>query len=308
MKIAEDKKAAIHLCMSNDIGWDLYRSFLAVLAEGSLSAAARALGMTQPTVGRHIAALEKALGVVLFTRTPSGLMPAEAAWRLRSHAETMRSAAAALQRAAEGSWGEGVQGTVRVSASEVMGVEVLPPIMAALREAYPRLRVELVLSNRVQDLLRREADIAVRMTQPQQELLIARRVRSVEVGLHAHPHYLAQHGMPESLAELGQHSLIGFDRETPFIRAASSAWPTWTRESFALRCDSDLGQLALLRAGCGIGVCQVALAQREPRLERVLPQQFSMQLETWVTMHEDLRRSLACKTTFDALVQGLSDA
>ncbi|MBV8247738.1 MAG: LysR family transcriptional regulator [Comamonas sp.] len=293
--------------MDNNIGWDLYRSFLAVLAEGSLSAAARALGIAQPTVGRHIAALEKALGVALFTRMQTGLMPTEAALSLRGHAEAMNSAAAALQRAAEGQNGEGVQGTVRVSASEVVGVELLPPILAALRQAHPRLRIELVLTNRVQDLLRREADIAVRMTQPQQEQLIARRVPSRAVGLHAHPSYLAQHGMPQNLAELGRHALIGFDRETPFIRAARSAWPSWTREAFALRSDSDLGQLALIRAGCGIGACQVALAQREPKLVRVLPRQFELQLETWITMHEDLRSSAACKATFEALVRGLSD-
>lgn len=129
----------------------------------------------QPTVGRHVAALEKALGIVLFTRSQIGLMPTEAALSLRGYAESMRSTAAALERAAA-SQGTGVRGTVRVTASDVIGVEVLPPIIAGLRDEHPDLVIELVLTDRVQDLLRREADIAVRMTRPRQELLVARRI------------------------------------------------------------------------------------------------------------------------------------
>ena len=160
--IAEHEPSAIHLCMTWTISWELYRSFLGVLREGSLSGAARALGITQPTVGRHVAALEEALEVVLFTRSQVGLLPTEVALALRTHAEAMESTAASLQRAASGQ-GEGVRGVVRVSTSEVVAVEVLPPIVAKLREAHPALKVELVSTNRVQDLLRREADIAVRM-------------------------------------------------------------------------------------------------------------------------------------------------
>jgi DNA-binding transcriptional LysR family regulator len=153
--------------MTSDVGWELYRSFLAVLDEGSLSGAARSLGVAQPTVGRHIAALEKSLRLALFTRSPLGLMPTEAALSLRVFAESMKSTAAALERAAT-SQGTGVRGTVRVTASDVIGVEVLPPIIARLRDRHPELVVELLLTNRVQDLLRRAADIAVRMLRPRQ--------------------------------------------------------------------------------------------------------------------------------------------
>lgn len=291
--------------MAKEIGWELYRTFLAVLSEGSLSGAARALGITQPTVGRHISSLEGALGVSLFTRSQTGLLPTEAALSLRSYAEGMRSTAAALQRAAA-SHGAGVKGTVRVSASEVVGAELLPPILRELREQYPDLSIELVLTNRLQDLLQREADIAVRMTAPKQDALMARRVDSRTIGLHAHREYLAQRGTPRSAAELARHSLIGFDAETPFIRAARKAIPVWTRESFSLRADSDLAQLALIRAGCGIGACQVGIASRDPSLVRVLPTQFELKLDTWVTMHEDLRSSSRCLVTFHALVRGLS--
>ena len=171
--------------MASDISWDLYRSFLGVLREGSLSGAARALGITQPTAGRHIAALEEVLGTALFTRSQAGLMPTEVAAGLRAYAEAMESTAAALERAATGH-GEDVRGVVRISASEVIGVEVLPPILARLRERNPELKVELVVTNQVQDLLRREADIAVRMMRPRQEQLVARRVGQITLGLHAH--------------------------------------------------------------------------------------------------------------------------
>jgi DNA-binding transcriptional LysR family regulator len=291
--------------MASEIGWELYRSFLGVLKEGSLSGAARASGVAQPTVGRHIAALEKALGVALFTRSPTGLLPTDAALALRTYAESLESTAAALERAAA-SQGAGVRGVVRITASEVIGVEVLPPILARLHEEHPHLQVELVLTNRVQDLLRREADIAVRMTRPRQENLVARRVGEVEIGLHATREYLDRHGIPRATSELGEHALIGFDQANAFIRSASKSLPALQREMFSLRADSDLAQLALIRAGAGIGLCQVPLARRSDALVRLLPRQISLSLEIWITMHEDLRARAGCRVTFDALVAGLS--
>ncbi|RRH82528.1 LysR family transcriptional regulator [Variovorax beijingensis] len=290
--------------MTSNIGWELYRSFLGVLREGSLSGAARALGITQPTAGRHVAALEKALGVVLFTRSQVGLMPTEVALALQTHAEAMESTAASLERAAT-SQGEGVRGVVRISASEVIGVEVLPPIVARLREQHPALKVELVSTNRVQDLLRREADIAVRMVRPKQEQLVARRIGKVELGFHARKEYLLRHGTPRRMEELAGHAVIGYDQPSAFVRNAGKALQGYGREAFSLRTDSDLAQLALIRAGAGIGICQVGLARRNEALIRVLPRTFSMKLETWVTMHEDLRNSPRCRAAFDALVEGL---
>ncbi|MBW3508336.1 LysR family transcriptional regulator [Janthinobacterium sp. NKUCC06_STL] len=290
--------------MNPSIAWEYYRSLLAVLKHGSLSGAARALAITQPTVGRHIAALEQALGATLFTRSQLGLLPTEVALALRPHAETMEHTAALMERAAS-SQGQGVAGVVRIAASEVVGVEVLPPILARLRARHPGLVIELVLSNKVQDLLRREADIAVRMLRPRQEQLVARKVGEIELGLHAHADYLARHGTPLALADLARHAVIGYDEASPFVRNAGAAFKGFTRDNFAWRSDSDLAQLALIRAGAGIGVCQVGLAARDPALRRVLPQAFSLPMETWITMHEDLRGSLRCRATFDALAEGL---
>lgn len=283
--------------------WQWYRSFLAVLDQGSLSAAARALGLTQPTLGRHIDALEAALGLKLFVRSYDGFAPTDAALSLRPYAAGLADTAAALRRAAT-SHGGGVRGTVRITASEVVGVEVLPPILAALREQHPELAIELVLSNEVDDLLRREADIAVRMTRPTQAALVARRVGAIDLGLHARPDYLARRGTPRRLEELTDHNVIGFDRETPWLRRLQEQLGGLDRSMFALRADSDLAQLAAIRAGFGLGICQLPLARRSG-LTRVLPKPFAFQLDTWVAMHEDLRTSPRCAATFAALVDGL---
>ncbi len=198
-----------------------------------------------------------------------------------------------------------MRGTVRITASDVIGVEVLPPIIAGLRDEHPELVVELVLTDRIQDLLRREADIAVRMTRPRQELLVARRIGQIELGMFAHQRYLSRRGTPNSMADVAHHALIGFDQPTLFVRGAGKSLSGWRREAFAMRTDNNLAQLALIRAGAGIGVCQSAIARRDDALVRLFPLQFSLPLETWVTMHEDLRNSPRCRIAFDALVNGL---
>ena len=284
--------------------WDLYRTFLAVLTENSLSGAARALGLTQPTVARHIDALEAAIGYDLFVRSQRGLAPTEAALELRPYAETLASTSSALLRAASGH-GAAVRGVVRISASEVIGVEVLPPILAELRAQHPELIIDLVLSNSLDDLLRREADIAVRMVEPIHEALVARHVGAIVLGLHAHKHYLDRRGIPSTLEDLRQHDVIGFARETPAIRSMLRRVSGFEHMNFALKSDSDLAQLAAIRAGCGIGVCQVPLAARERHLVRVLADGFKLDLGTWVVMHEDLKSSPRCRAVFDALVKGL---
>jgi DNA-binding transcriptional LysR family regulator len=286
--------------------WELYRSFLAVMREGSLSAAARALGLTQPTLGRHIGELEAALGgSALFTRSPSGLAPTETARELVPHAEAMAAAAEALVRAASGEKSE-ARGVVRITASEIIGAEVLPPILAEFRAEHPGIAVELVLSNRTDDLLRREADIAVRMVRPTQASLVAKHLGRIALGLHAHRRYLEAHGRPRSLEELVRHALIGFDREMRSRRLLQDVGLTLTRENFAFRADSDLAQLAAIRAGFGIGVCQIGIARREPDLVHLLSDGFGLGLEVWVVMHEDLRTSRRVRLLFDHLAGGLA--
>ncbi|HLI67747.1 MAG TPA: LysR family transcriptional regulator [Caulobacteraceae bacterium] len=286
--------------------WSLYRAFLAVIDAGSLSGAARQLGLTQPTVGRQIEALEQTLGgLALFTRSPSGLRPTDAALALRPHAEAMAAAAEALLRTASGAADE-ARGLVRVTTSHVMGAEVLPEILAGFHEAHPEIAIELVLSDRQEDLLRRDADIAVRMARPTQGALTARRIGSVPVGLFAHRRYLQRHGEPTSLDQAGA-SAIGFDRNVEMLSALQALDIHLDREMFALRTDSDVAQMAALRAGFGVGACQFGIARRDPNLVPVLRDSFRFDLECWVAMHEDLRATLRMRLMFDALAAGLAD-
>jgi len=286
------------------LDWDHYRTFLAILQEGSQSGAARALGLTQPTVGRHLDALELAAGKPLFLRSYQGLLPTETALSMRAYAETMAASAAALARAASGD-GDSPEGTVRISASEVIGLEVLPPILTRLQQAYPRLAIELSLSDAVEDLLKQQADIAVRMVEPTQEALVNRRIGGIPIGLYAHRSYLERHGTPETLEDLASHRLIGFDHQLAYVREALKKYPAFAALDFQFRTDSNVAQLAMIRAGGGIGMCQKALGARDPELVPLLSDQLDVKLMTFLVMHENLRMVPRCRVAFDALAEGL---
>lgn len=290
--------------MNREPSWDLYRAFATVLRHGSLSAAARVLGLTQPTVSRQIDALETALGTTLFLRTHQGLSPTAAAVRLEPHAETLLQTCATLGRSASSV--DAVDGTVRVTAGEMVGIAYLLPALSGLRRTHPRLHLELSLSDAIEDLLRRAADVAVRMTEPTQNALLVRRVNSVEMGLYAHQDYLNRKGIPGNWKELGEHDLIGFDTETPTIRAVAKSRPWLRRANFSLRTDSGPAQHAAIQNGFGIGYCQSRLAARDPAMVRVLGDDFSLTFGMWVVMHESLRTDPACRAVFDALVKALA--
>lgn len=285
--------------------WENQRAFLAVLRGGSLSAAARELGVAQPTVRRRIEALEQALGAPLFTRSPTGLLPTESARALGPHAEAMASAAAAFRRAASGP-GEELAGTVRITASDVVGAEVLPAILAGLQARHRKLQLEVHLSNRTQDLLRQEADIAVRMVRPAQAALRIKKVGTVRLGLFASADFVARHGVPRTWEELTAFPLVGPDRETGDLRAFTAVFGPQIIPALSYRTDSHLAQIAAIRAGAGIGICQMGLAARAPRLVQVLPDRFTHGLETFLAMHEDLSRVRRVRTVFDHLAQALA--
>ncbi|KCZ91818.1 LysR family transcriptional regulator [Hyphomonas johnsonii] len=288
------------------LSWDHCRSLLSVYRTGSLSAAARALGVTQPTVARHVEQLEQALGgAALFTRSPQGLAPTEAAETLIPHARAMEASAAAMVRAASGP-DDALAGTVRITASEVIGIEVLPAMLASLGAVHPQLTFELVATNETADLLRRDADIAVRMVRPSQGALIARKVGDIRLGMFARQDYLARRGTPAAIEDLAGHALIGFDHETTAAQSLRDRGLDIRREVFSFRTDSDAAQLSAIRAGLGIGICQVALARRDPQLVRLFPDTMAFPLETWVTMHGDLRGNQRVRLVFDHLATGLS--
>jgi DNA-binding transcriptional LysR family regulator len=284
--------------------WHLFRAFLAVVREGSLSSAARALGATQPTMGRQIAALEESLGVTLFIRSLDGLSPTDAGLRLIPWAEAMAAAAEAAQRSASGEVDE-EQGTVRIAASDVIGANVLPTILTRLHAAHSRIAVELALSNRNEDLLRGDADIAVRMVRPTQSALVAKRIGRIDVGLYGHRRYLKARPMPRKLEDLRQHVLIGYDREQAYLRLFERMGVPLTRDNFAFRADSELAQLAALSSGYGIGVNQLGIAKRDKNLVPVLHSEFIFPMEMWLVMHRDLRGNRRIRLAFDHLAAEL---
>lgn len=289
---------------ASEPGWELYRSFLAVVREGSLSGAARLLGLTQPTVGRHVDALEAALEISLFTRSQNGLRPTAGAAALVPHIEAMASAAGAIRRAASGEALE-ERGAVRVTASEMVGVEVLPPALATFREAHPHIDIELVLSNRTADLLRREADIAVRMVKPTQQMLVTRKIGVVHIGLHAHPRYLQRRGTPRSLEAVRTHPLVGFDSAASVRNLPPTPFPI-TRDVFAFRSDSDVAQYAALKAGFGLGFCQDPLGKRDG-LVPLVRDLLGFDLGVWLVMHKDMKSNRRVRLLFDHLDAYLDD-
>lgn len=290
--------------MTRDPSWHLYRSLLAVVREGSLSAAARRLKLTQPTIGRHIEELEADLGRPLFTRSQTGLSPTPAALAAVPLGEAMEAAAAAIVRAAERG-DAAAEGTVRIAASEVMGSEVLPQMLAAIRTQHPLIVFELALSNRHDNLLRRDADIAVRMGRPTQAALLARRIGEVSLGFFAHKDLIARRGMPGSLEELRRHDLIGFDRDDFSTRAVVKGDMAVDRGWFSFRADSDVAQMAAVRAGLGIGVMQIGIARRTRHLVPVMADAFSFKLEVWLAMHEDHREDGPVRLVYDGLARQL---
>jgi DNA-binding transcriptional LysR family regulator len=302
-EIVEICSSAIHVFM-REPNWDLYRSLLAVLDHGSLSAAARELGLTQPTLGRHVEALEEALGQQLFTRSQQGLAPSETALALKPFLEMLAATSASLVRAAADIKGR-VSGTVRISASEMIGVEVLPFIIARLQQDHPDLEVELSTTDALEDVLNREVDVAVRMTEPTQKALIARHVGAIPLGMFAHKRYLERYGYPASWDDLADHRFIGYDRQGAFARGFMRLIPAVEQARFTVRADSNLAQFSAVKAGSAIGICQVNLAWEIPDLVQLFADEFRLPLQTWIVMHEDLRASARCRATFDALVRGL---
>ncbi|RVT85023.1 LysR family transcriptional regulator [Inhella crocodyli] len=284
--------------------WSLVPSFLAVLDAGSLMGAARALNAQQPTLSRHIAALEAQLGVALFERTGRGVQPTAAARALADAARHMAEGAdrmnqQLLRRASS------MQGTVRVSASQVPAVTLLPPLLAELHRQEPGLQVELVATNAVSNLLRREADIALRMLRPVQSGLVARKLGEVAVVACAHESYLARRGTPRAVADLAGHTLVGMDRDPGILQGFAAAGMPLTREHFALRTDDQTAYAALVMAGAGIGFMARYLVDSTPGLVALLPELPTPRLPAWLVVHREIRGSPAVRRVFDFLAEAL---
>jgi len=285
--------------------WRLVRSFLAALDQGSLLGAARVLRASQPTVGRHIAELESQLGVLLFERTGRGLVPTATALKLADAARGMEAGALQLAQTLSGAQTQ-TSGTVRITASVPVAVQLMPPLLAAMRQTLPDIQIELVSSNQVSNLLRREADIAVRMVRPDQASLIARKIGQVGLGAYAHRSYLARRGTPRQPTDLLQHELIGSDADPAILQGFQAMGYPVTRESFALRSDDFIVQWQAVRAGLGVGFCADYMARTDPDVQRVLPGLLKIPpLPVWLAVHREIRTNRRIRAVYDFLAEAL---
>lgn len=289
------------------LDWSLVQAFLAVAETGSLSAAARALDRSQPTLGRQIRALEEQLGGELFHRQPRGLDLTETGAALLQPARSMREAANAMALAVAGR-DEGLEGTVRITASVAVTVFHLPRILTEIRQAEPRIALDIVPSDRSSNLLYREADIAIRMYRPTQQDLVTRHLGDTAVGIFAARSYLRRRGQPRTLAEAAGHDIIGQDRETLVLDGMRALGLTASRDLFAFRCDDVATSWQLVRAGAGLGFLQRSLGLRDPELVEIDLGITLPTLPVWLTAHEAMRRTPRIRRVWDMLAESLGPA
>ena len=290
---------------ADSFNWSLARSFLAALDRGSLLGAARQLNSSQPTIGRHIAELESQLGLILFERTGKGLKPTVAGLRLADAARAMEASALTLARLATGA-AISESGTVRISASQPVACYLLPPMLRAMQEELPHIQIELVSSNAVSNLLRREADLAIRMVRPEQGSLIARRVGNVGVGAYASRDYLQRNGTPTAADDLLRHHLIGYDHVEDILRGFARLGAPVTREAFGLRSDDLIVQWEAVRAGVGIGFAADYVARAYPDIVAVVPSLNIPPLQVWLVVHREIRTNRHIRAVFDFLAEAIA--
>lgn len=289
------------------LDWNQLRAFVAVVEAGSLTAAARLLATSQPTLSRQIADLEATLGMALFERVARGLRLTAAGESLLPAARQMQAAARAASLAALGQ-SQDLRGTVRLTASEMTSAFILPDVLRPLRQAHPEIQIELVASNRMENLLDRQADIAIRHARPTQTALMAQCLGETPVGAYAHADYLARFGGEVDLQRAGDYDWIGLDTSDMLLRGFREAGFPVVREFFALRCDNMIVGWQMALAGLGIALAPAVVAARWPRMQAVLPAERIPKLPVWLTAHRELRQSARIRVVFDTLAAGLRSA
>ena len=286
------------------LDWSLVQAFLAVAEHGSLSAAARVLGASQPTLGRQVRALERQLGVEIFRRHDRGLALSEVGQTLLGSARAMGEAAHGMALRAAGE-GESLAGTVRITASEAVSQHHLPAIVAGLRVEEPQIAVELVPSDETSSLHHRQADIAIRMYRPKQLDLVAQHVGDLSLTAFAARTYVERRGAPERPRDLVEHDVVGLDASTQIMEGFRLAGLHVDRDFFRVRTDDGATYFALVRAGCGIGFAQRAIVAKDPSLV-ALPMPLGLPaLPVWLTAHAALRRTPRVDRVWTCLAAGL---
>jgi DNA-binding transcriptional LysR family regulator len=285
--------------------WNQARAFLVTAEEGSLSAAARALGMTQPTVGRQVSALEQELGVVLFERVGRGLELTPSGLELVSHVRDMGKAATRVSLAASGR-SQTIEGSICITASEIHAAFLLPPIIVKLRQLAPGIDIEIIASNSASDLGRREADIAIRSFRPTQAELIARKIKDVPARLYASKDYLKQIGMPKSAADLERADFIDFDDTGMLLNGLNALGLNLTRSNFPIRTKNHIVQWKMVKQGLGIGIFPEDIGDAEPLVQQALPELEPIVFPIWLTTHRELNTSRRVRLVFDLLATELA--
>ncbi|NBB96905.1 MAG: LysR family transcriptional regulator [Alphaproteobacteria bacterium] len=287
------------------LDWSHLQSFLRVAQAGSLSAAARASGQSQPTLGRHIRALETTLGQPLFSRQPDGQKLTAVGAALLDDARAMQDAAARMAMTAAGASAR-LEGTVRITAARVVAHWHLPPILARLRTEEPGIQIDLVASDTAENLLFGEADIALRMFRPDRGDLMAQKLADLPLGLYAARDYLDRVGRPKTLAALKMLDFVGFDRSDVILRLVAQNGLEVTRDFFATRCDDQIVNWALVCAGAGVGGFQTPIGDADPRVERLAPFIKLPALPLWLVVPRALRHVPRVARVRDALADGIA--
>ncbi|MGH1466179.1 MAG: LysR family transcriptional regulator [Cognatishimia sp.] len=286
------------------ISWDHIRTFHAVANQGSLLAASRHLGLTQPTVGRHIDLLEERLGFALFTRGREGMRLTAKGADLVTTASEMLGIAVDFERVASG-LEERIEGTISVSANEIVGTLLLPGLIADFMAEHPMIEIEVEVSNETTNLLQRDADIAVRMFRPTQNDLVARKISDLPLGLYAHKSYFERHPNPRTVDDLNDHVLLGQHRNPSLMNAYNALGMSLTPNSFQFRCDNNIATINAVRAGIGIGPLHIGMAELWPDVTQVLPDLPVPSLELWLACHADVRHNKRIRMVMDFLADRL---
>ena len=285
--------------------WNRARAFLVTAEEGSLSAAARALGMAQPTLGRQVDALEKELGVILFERVGRGLTLTPGGLELLDHVRAMGEAANRMSLTSAGQ-SQSVEGKVVIASSEIYAAFLLPPILAKLRKAQPGIEIEIVVSTKASDLLRREADIAIRNFRPSEPDLVARKIRDVPARLYAAPAYLESLNNPQLPYDLRKADFISIDGSGMFLKGLNAMGFNLTERNFPILTENYLVMWELVKHGLGIGILDGLIGDAEPKVTRVLPDLAPLMFPIWLVAHRELNTSRRIRLVFDLLAKELA--
>ena len=289
----------------NNLDWNQLKAFLETAETGSLSAAARKLGLTQPTLSRQVAAIEQVMGVTLFERVGKSMALTPTGLDLLKHARAMGAAAEALSLAATGS-SQAVRGVVTVSATDVVASVLLPPLVKKLHDQEPGITIDVIPSNALSDLLRREADIAIRHVKPEQPDLIARLIREATAYFYASESWVNAHGHPRSAEDAARLSFVGSDRSGQYLGYLRMHGLPLSEANFSCYADHSVAHWALVRQGMGIGVMMEEIALATPGMVRVLDDLPPVRFPIWLVTHRELRTSKRIRMVFDALAQGLA--